>query len=45
MSFAKGAFSRHVLRRSVKKQRVSMFGSRHAYRRNKRSMGGRGASY
>jgi len=45
MAFAKGAYSRHVLRRLKKVDRKKVFGSRHQYRKSKHSMGGKGASY
>jgi len=45
MSFLKGAFSRHIARVRSKTRRVAMFGSRKAYRKQKRSWGGKGHSF
>jgi len=45
MSWIKGAYSRHVARKNLKRQRVKRFGSRRNYRRNKRAMGGKGGSW
>lgn len=45
MPFAKGAFSRHMMNRSKKRQRVAQFGSRSAYRKSRRAMGGKGGSW
>jgi len=42
---AHGAFSRHVVNRRKKGMRVAKFGSRHAYRRDKKTWGGKGMSF
>lgn len=45
MPFAKGAVSRHMIRRVKKAGRVKQFGSRRKYRAAKRSQGGKGGSW